>query len=109
VVFVTLEDETGVANLIFYTRVFEAYRHVAQHSQLLLVRGKVERQDPKPGSVNRNDPLEKNGVASIVHVIVESVARLELVNPPGPLTSSTSPDTGQELGVRLKHHSRDFR
>jgi len=91
VVFVTLEDETGVANLIFYSRVFDAYRHAAQHSSLLLVRGKVERQDPKPGSIDLNDPRQKSGVASIVHLIVESAARLNL---PGP---------------ELNHTSRDFR
>jgi error-prone DNA polymerase len=91
VVFVTLEDETGVANLIFYSRVFDAYRHAAQHSSLLLVRGKVERQDPKPGSVDLSDPRQKSGVASIVHLIVESAARLNL---PGP---------------DLNHTSRDFR
>jgi error-prone DNA polymerase len=91
VVFVTLEDETGIANLVFYHRVFEAYRRAAQHSPLLLVRGKVERQDPKPGSVNRSDPREKNGVASIIHLIVESASRLNLP------------------GRRLNHSSRDFR
>ncbi|HKO91183.1 MAG TPA: error-prone DNA polymerase [Polyangiaceae bacterium] len=91
VVFVTLEDETGIANLIFYSRVFDAYRHAAQHSSLLLVRGKVERQDPKPGSIDLSDPRQKSGVASIVHLIVESAARLNL---PGP---------------ELNHTSRDFR
>ncbi len=91
VVFVTIEDETGIANLIFYSRVFDAYRMAAQHSPLLLVRGKVERQDPKPGSVNRRDPREANGVASIVHLVVDSAERL------------TMPQ------VHLSHSSRDFR
>ena len=68
-----------------------AYRRAAQHSSLLLVRGKVERQDPKPGSVDLSDPRQKNGVASIIHLIVESAARLSLP------------------GRRLSHTSRDFR
>jgi error-prone DNA polymerase len=92
VVFVTLEDETGTANLVFYSRVFDEYRQAAQHSSLLLVRGKVERQDPKPGSVNLNDPRQRNGVASILHLIVESAARLSLPKH-----------------RRLSHTSRDFR
>jgi error-prone DNA polymerase len=91
VVFVTLEDEWGVANLIFYSRVFEAYRSVAQHSPLLLVSGKVERHDPAPGSVDRSSPHQAHGIAAIVHLLVESAERLEI---PGP---------------RLKHTSRDFR
>jgi DNA polymerase III alpha subunit len=90
VVFVTLEDETGIANLVFYARVFEAYRRAAQHSSLLLVSGKVERQDPKPGSVDASDPRQKNGVASIIHLIVESAQRLSLP------------------GRELRHSSRDF-
>jgi error-prone DNA polymerase len=91
VVFVTLEDETGTANLVFYNRVFEAYRSAAQHSSLLLVQGKVERQDPKPDSVDTSDPRQKNGVASILHLIVESASRLQLP------------------GRHLNHSSRDFR
>jgi error-prone DNA polymerase len=91
VVFVTLEDEWGVANLIFYSRVFEAYRSVAQHSPLLLVSGKVERHDPAPGSIDRSSPHQAHGIAAIVHLLVESAERLEI---PGP---------------RLKHTSRDFR
>jgi error-prone DNA polymerase len=91
VVFVTLEDEWGVANLIFYSRIFEAYRSVAQHSPLLLVSGKVERHDPAPGSVDAASPHQAHGVAAIVHLLVESAERLEV---PGP---------------RLKHTSRDFR
>ena len=91
VVFVTLEDETGIANLVFYARVFDAYRRAAQHSSLLLVRGKVERQDPQPGSVDLTDPRQKNGVASIIHLIVEFAERLSLP------------------GRELNHSSRDFR
>ncbi|MDX2131333.1 MAG: error-prone DNA polymerase, partial [Planctomycetota bacterium] len=44
VTFMTLEDETGVANLIFWRDTFERYRRVARHSTMLLVRGTVERQ-----------------------------------------------------------------
>jgi error-prone DNA polymerase len=91
VVFITLEDEVGVANLILYSSVFEAYRSVALHSPLLLVSGKVERHDPAPSSLDSSDPRQAHGVASIVHVLVESGERLEL---PGP---------------GLKHSSRDFR
>jgi error-prone DNA polymerase len=43
VVFLTLEDETGFSNLILYSRVFEAQRHVATTSQLIVAHGKVER------------------------------------------------------------------
>ncbi|MEX2217085.1 MAG: OB-fold nucleic acid binding domain-containing protein, partial [Phycisphaeraceae bacterium] len=44
VVFVTLEDETGIANLIIRPRVFEMDRKAARHASVALARGRVERQ-----------------------------------------------------------------
>ena len=44
VVFMTIEDETGAANLIFRPRVFDRFRRAARHGMSLLVRGRVERQ-----------------------------------------------------------------
>jgi error-prone DNA polymerase len=44
VVFMTIEDETGVANLIFRPEVFERFRRAARHGTCLFVRGRVERQ-----------------------------------------------------------------
>ncbi len=44
VVFFTLEDESGIANLIVWSDTFETYRRVARQSHVLQVRGKVERQ-----------------------------------------------------------------
>jgi error-prone DNA polymerase len=44
VVFVTLEDETGIANLVVWPRVFEQHRAATRLSSTLLVTGKVERQ-----------------------------------------------------------------
>jgi error-prone DNA polymerase len=44
VTFVTLEDETGIANIILWKDVFERFRRTARLSTLMLVRGTVERQ-----------------------------------------------------------------
>ncbi len=44
VVFMTLEDETGIANLIVRPHVYDQYRAVARHAVILLARGRVERQ-----------------------------------------------------------------
>lgn len=44
VVFVTLEDETGIANLILWSRTFEKYRRVARLSTSLVARGRVQRE-----------------------------------------------------------------
>ena len=45
VMFVTLEDETGIANLIVWPKVIEHYRSVLLTSNLLLVKGRVQRAE----------------------------------------------------------------
>jgi error-prone DNA polymerase len=44
VTFITLEDETGIANLVVWRDTFERYRRVGRLSTLVLARGVVERQ-----------------------------------------------------------------
>lgn len=44
VVFITLEDETGIANLILWSRTYEKYRKVARFSRILLAIGRVQRE-----------------------------------------------------------------
>jgi error-prone DNA polymerase len=44
IVFVTLEDETGVVNLVLYSHVFERYELVARNAGILLARGIVDRR-----------------------------------------------------------------
>ncbi|HVU01883.1 MAG TPA: error-prone DNA polymerase [Polyangiaceae bacterium] len=72
VVFITLEDETGIMNLVLWSRVFEEHYLAARHATLLLATGKVERQvtEPRPTEVGRATP--------IVHVIVDRLERLDV-------------------------------
>ena len=44
VVFSTLEDETGIANIIIWPRVFETHRRVILGSRLMGVRGELQRE-----------------------------------------------------------------
>jgi error-prone DNA polymerase len=44
VIFSTLEDETGIANLIIWPAVFERYRRIVLSARLLGVRGKLQRE-----------------------------------------------------------------
>ena len=44
VVFVTIEDEQGIANLVVWPRVFDAHRRIVMGSRLLAVRGRVQRE-----------------------------------------------------------------
>jgi error-prone DNA polymerase len=53
VCFITIEDETGVANLVVFQNLFEEYRRVILQSRLLMVEGKLQRE------------------GEVIHVIVE--------------------------------------
>jgi error-prone DNA polymerase len=44
VIFATLEDETGIVNLVIWTRVFEAHRRIVLASRLLAAEGEVQRE-----------------------------------------------------------------
>jgi len=60
VVFVTLEDETGTANIVLWARVFERFHHVARNAPIMEVRGKVERD------------------GEVIHVIAQHLVELHL-------------------------------
>ncbi len=44
VIFATLEDETGTANIIVWPKVFERYRRIVLTARLLRVRGELQRE-----------------------------------------------------------------
>jgi error-prone DNA polymerase len=46
IVFMTIEDETGIANIILFPKIYERFRSVARHSAAVVCTGKVERQGP---------------------------------------------------------------
>jgi error-prone DNA polymerase len=43
VVFVTISDETGIANVVVWPRVFEEFRREVMGARLLLIEGKIQR------------------------------------------------------------------
>jgi len=45
VIFITLEDETGVANLIIFASRLEAFRHAVLASKLMLCKGRLENKE----------------------------------------------------------------
>ena len=58
VIFITLEDETGVANLVVWADQFERYRRTVMNAKLLCVTGRVQRE------------------GQVIHVVVESLEDL---------------------------------
>ncbi|MEL7452809.1 MAG: OB-fold nucleic acid binding domain-containing protein, partial [Pseudomonadota bacterium] len=45
VCFITLEDETGIANLVIWPRVFDRFRSIIMGARILMARGRVQRAD----------------------------------------------------------------
>ena len=74
VVFITIEDETGAANLILRPAVYERFRRAAKLSSCVAVKGTVERQ------------------GSVVHVMVSKIADLRKVLVSLPSIPSNSRD-----------------
>jgi error-prone DNA polymerase len=96
VVFVTLEDETGIINLVLFSHVFERYRQQARHATLLLVEGRLERQltRPRVGEVGRPTP--------VIHIIAKHLERLD------DRTFSSNGALSDDSATTLRHSSRDF-
>ena len=44
VMFITLEDETGIANLVVWPQVFETFRRVVMGASMIAVRGRIQRE-----------------------------------------------------------------
>jgi error-prone DNA polymerase len=84
-VFITIEDETGVVNLVVWPKVFETYRPVVMGARFVLVRGRLQRAPDSEGAV--------------VHLVVEHMedrsADLSLLtNPDETMKSMLSPADG---------------
>ena len=45
VVFMTLEDETGVANAVVWPKTLERYRKVVMGARLILIKGRIQRHE----------------------------------------------------------------
>ena len=112
VVFLTVEDETGVANIVVWPKVFERYRPVVMGARLMLIRGRVETPDDAPHG-------------GVIHLIADHLedrtADLELLsegrfNPPrepGDEAASAAPSRGEPRELprpQPRHrHPRDVR
>ncbi|HEY5239772.1 MAG TPA: error-prone DNA polymerase [Rhizomicrobium sp.] len=95
VVFVTLSDETGIANVVIWPSVFEEYRKEVMGSRLLLVEGRIQR-----------------GPEGVIHLVAERM--MDRTHDLARLSEDvTPPETANHLhrhprNVRVLPKSRDF-
>ncbi len=100
VVFVTLSDETGIANVVVWPRLVDTFRREIMGARLLLIRGKVQRSPE-----------------DVVHLVAERVIdrteELERLSEDAaeapPLRSQAAPHLHRHpRNVRVVPKSRDF-
>ncbi len=72
VVFLTLEDEFGFLNVVVWSRVFEAHRHVTMNARLVSVYGEIQRSDFR-GQEKNADPNVAQSVVCIVATTLEAM------------------------------------
>ena len=84
VIFMTLEDETGIANLILWRKVFERFRPAVMGARLIECVGTVQRE------------------GEVIHVVAERLTDLS------PLLRRLC-DPAQSAPAELEVTSRDFR
>ena len=98
VIFATLEDETGIANIVIWPRVFECHRRIVLTGRLIGVAGRLQRE------------------GMVVHVVADrlmdlsfllgELARGEILNP--PLARADEVRRPGHDARELPYRSRDF-
>jgi error-prone DNA polymerase len=115
VVFLTLEDETGVANIVVWPKLFEQFRPIVMGARLILVRGRVQHAQDAPAG-------------GVIHLVAETLedrtADLDRLSAPAALAPRLDPPyaPGDEPGRPKRpggdgrarrparpHHPRDAR
>ena len=84
VIFMTLEDETGVANIVVWRKVFERFRPIVMGARLVEILGRVQRE------------------GRVIHVVADRLVDLS------PLLRRLA-DPGLSTPAELRVESRDFR
>lgn len=94
VIFVTLEDETGVVNVVIWRGIFERFRRAVIAGRMLRVTGRIERQA---------------GVVHVVAEVIEDVSALldRLCDPAGgPAMSGIAQVPAQACPSRTSRAAR---
>ncbi|WPY95771.1 error-prone DNA polymerase [Limimaricola variabilis] len=111
VCFITLEDETGVANLVVWPKVMTQFRRVVMQARLLVVEGYVQRDVEIVHFVaqrleDRSDALTRLAPGGLVPPLSHADA---VKNPvQGSARGSGAPANGHPRNARILPPSRDF-
>lgn len=105
VMFITLEDETGVANAVVWPKTFETYRKVAMASRLIVIHGHIQSHDGVVHVVAKHME-DRTGMLRLLsdrNVSLPLAQADEVVNPIPERSPRRHP-----RNVRIIPNSRDF-
>jgi error-prone DNA polymerase len=118
VVFMTLEDETGIANIVVWPKVMERFRKEVMGARLVLVEGCIQSSPEKVVHLVAERLFDRSN--DLIHLADDAFSRKHAV-PPGPaLIEPLNDDPRQHpenpaqnirhpRNVRILPRSRDFR
>ena len=98
VIFLTLEDETGTANVVIWKKVYETFRKAVIAGRLVRVRGRIERDGPVMHLIAEH-------VEDVSHLLA-TLGRPVMI----PSNDGRADETKRPVGGRVRptaHHPRD--
>ena len=104
-IFITLEDETGVVNLILWARVFETFRREVMGARLLMAEGRVQKSPEGVVHVMVERIIDRT--AELARLSEDHVADVE-ISPADEFVHPQAPRARHPRDVRLLPKSRDF-
>ena len=113
-IFITIEDETGVTNVVLWARQFEIYRRQVMASRLMLVEGQVQRSIEGVVHLMANRIIDRTVMLDTLSergdTPVERSRADEFDHPPHPSSMSNRhrPGGGHPRNIRVIPKSRDF-
>ncbi len=109
VVFMTLEDETGVANAVIWPKTLEAYRPVVMGARLVWIRGRIQRHEDIIHVVAQRLEDRSHWLALLAEGGLDAkslLANADEVRKPDP--GSWRPTRAHPRSLRIIPKSRDF-
>ena len=109
VVFITLEDETGVCNAVVWPDRLEAFRAAVMGGRLLQIAGRIERHEGVTHLI-ANHITDRTGWLALLSEegqALSTLARADEVKRPGPAVAR-APAARHPRNVRVIPKSRDF-
>jgi error-prone DNA polymerase len=100
VLFITIEDESGIANLVIWPQVFEKQRRIVLTSGMLAVKGRVQRE----GEVVHVIAHELTDLSGLLRSVGEREAPFPLTHGRGDQVThyGGGPDSRDRLGARAR-------